>query len=486
MITCLHPVRFYNKYIGSYMSAPCGKCEACLSLKSLQWKQRLDYECYLNKYTYFFTLTYNNEALPRIPVFEEFETYSDMDSDSYKICETYDGYLPVVQKRDVQLFVKRLRKALAEEYAATFRYYIIAEYGSTTKRPHYHGLLWLSSDEAAEHITRLLADSWVFKNKSGVYSTAGRIDCQLVSSSASQYVTTYTSGNSVLPNIYLLTNSQTFHLQSQSPSIGCSIVTKTQVQQIVNNGFIDVDLSERTFGKLAVVPLWKSFESSIYPKCYKFNELSEPCLRVMYELYVRFQFRCVREACNIIASCCQKKAGEFYFGYWDNSSIPLDLVYITDFVFTYFVEHEKFVYRFLYNRFVRAYYLSRHVYNFVHEFGLNYDIWFLSLQHYYSAKELRSLRKQLEFQELCFNELRPWVYPYIVDSCYYDNANRLPVGIKNIYNRQFHITDEVAAIKDTYFYDAAQKLYAKIFNDGIKSKVKNDYLSAHPEFNNLY
>lgn len=45
----------------------------------------------------------------------------------------------IVRKRDVQLFLKNLRFALAPR---SIRYYICSEYGENNGRPHYHGILF--------------------------------------------------------------------------------------------------------------------------------------------------------------------------------------------------------------------------------------------------------------------------------------------------------------------------------------------------------
>jgi len=60
----------------------------------------------------FITLTYNDEHLPNPPE---------------------------ISKRELQLFLKRLRKAI---YPRSFRYYCVGEYGDKSHRPHYHGILF--------------------------------------------------------------------------------------------------------------------------------------------------------------------------------------------------------------------------------------------------------------------------------------------------------------------------------------------------------
>lgn len=61
-----------------------------------------------------------------------------------------DEYLPEnnsLSKRDLQLFVKRLRKDLADS-GRKIKYFACGEYGDTTERPHYHAIIFgLSLDK---------------------------------------------------------------------------------------------------------------------------------------------------------------------------------------------------------------------------------------------------------------------------------------------------------------------------------------------------
>ena len=85
---------------------PCGKCEACVQNKALEWTARLMKEAEEWKYTYFVTLTYD------------------------------DNHVKDLNKRDLQLFLKRFRKKTGFE----MKYYITGEYGEMTFRPHYHAI----------------------------------------------------------------------------------------------------------------------------------------------------------------------------------------------------------------------------------------------------------------------------------------------------------------------------------------------------------
>jgi len=94
---------------------PCGKCPLCVRKRLSNWIFRIQKEQQRSLTTSFITLTYDDEHLP---------------------------HNQSVNKRDIQLFHKRLRKYRESEskwdnYA--LRYICVSEYGTqATKRPHYH------------------------------------------------------------------------------------------------------------------------------------------------------------------------------------------------------------------------------------------------------------------------------------------------------------------------------------------------------------
>lgn len=66
-------------------------------------------------------------------------------SDCYFVTLTYDEHsvpwgsqLPILDKKGIQKFMKRLRKGLQPG----IKYYLVGEYGTQTKRPHYHMLIF--------------------------------------------------------------------------------------------------------------------------------------------------------------------------------------------------------------------------------------------------------------------------------------------------------------------------------------------------------
>ncbi|QCS36480.1 replication initiator protein [Capybara microvirus Cap3_SP_414] len=113
---CLHPQSIYSRDQKSTYFVPCGRCYACRQNNAKKKAFRLyqQAEAITSAYNYFITLTYNNENL----YYNEYKKAS-------------------VNVRDIQLFNKLLRS-----YGVKYKYYVISEYGPTTKRPHYHGLIF--------------------------------------------------------------------------------------------------------------------------------------------------------------------------------------------------------------------------------------------------------------------------------------------------------------------------------------------------------
>jgi len=101
---CLKPYR------QGVMEYGCGQCLPCRIGRRRVWTGRLVLEASQHQACCFVTLTYDDEHLPK------------------------DGS---ISKRDVQLFLKRLRERVGQ-----FRYFIVGEYGEQNSRPHYHGVFF--------------------------------------------------------------------------------------------------------------------------------------------------------------------------------------------------------------------------------------------------------------------------------------------------------------------------------------------------------
>lgn len=92
---------------------PCGRCIGCRLEKSRQWAARCVFEATKHKDNCFITLTYSDENLP--------------------FGKSLDPY-------HLEKFWKRLRKKLGPDHK--IKYFAAGEYGETTKRPHYHAIVF--------------------------------------------------------------------------------------------------------------------------------------------------------------------------------------------------------------------------------------------------------------------------------------------------------------------------------------------------------
>lgn len=108
-----------------YQTIPCGKCVGCRMEYSRQWANRCMLELEYHETAYFVTLTYDDFHVP--PSF-----YPDPETGEAQSSMT-------LCPRDVQLFLKRLRKYFT---GSTIRFFMCGEYGPTTWRPHYHLILF--------------------------------------------------------------------------------------------------------------------------------------------------------------------------------------------------------------------------------------------------------------------------------------------------------------------------------------------------------
>lgn len=130
---CLNPIRIKNPKFKTgtfdkmhdplYLSVPCGKCWQCRNKRQNEWILRnyLEYKHTINNNgcVYFYTLTFDEEHLPRI---------------FNKPCFDAD----IVTK-----FNKNMHNKLAR-YGCQFKYFLVSECGSKYERPHHHVLFYVS------------------------------------------------------------------------------------------------------------------------------------------------------------------------------------------------------------------------------------------------------------------------------------------------------------------------------------------------------
>ncbi len=123
--TRIHPNT--KKIYKEFIDVPCGQCLACRLNLAKQWSDRCLLEAKYHDSNYFVTLTYNDDNCP-------FTQYEDENGEIH-FCQT-------LKKNDFQKFIKRLRKKLDNDNLPAIKYLACGEYGSNTKRPHYHAIIF--------------------------------------------------------------------------------------------------------------------------------------------------------------------------------------------------------------------------------------------------------------------------------------------------------------------------------------------------------
>lgn len=178
---CLSPIsipRPNGQGARDRITVPCSKCAACLQSKRLDWSFRLSEELKTASSAYFLTLTYSDENL----------YYNE-------------NQIASVNKKDVQDFFKRLRHKTKNK----IKYYVVAEYGTNTHRPHYHAIIFNIDPN------KFLAQNYinVAWQKGGIYIGS-------VSLASINYVTKYCINKEDIPE----NADKTFSLMSKRPAIG--------------------------------------------------------------------------------------------------------------------------------------------------------------------------------------------------------------------------------------------------------------------------
>lgn len=189
---CTRPIRL-KKYRG--VIAPCGKCLNCKKRRANDWIIRIKAEEKIHTSALFVTLTYEQPPI------------------------TAKGW-PTVQKSCVQNFFKRLRFNTGRK---NIRYYLCAEYGSQTMRPHYHAIIFNANEE---EITK----AWTYENEN---IKNGHIHFGTVGGASINYTVKYMMKDKKIPLHRNDDRNPEFAIMSQG--LGKSYMTKEMITWHRNN-----------------------------------------------------------------------------------------------------------------------------------------------------------------------------------------------------------------------------------------------------------
>lgn len=292
-VTCENPKIIKNKYTDEKVSVPCGKCSACRNAKVAELVNRLDFESSFHRYTYFITLTYDDEHLPKAKVsklgnetcvsvdFDSLhldvseELVSDLSFASHDVKvfseKAFSFGLSVVKKADFQNFIKNIRQKVFRTFgevdstgtSTKIRYFAVSEYGKKHLRVHWHGLLWFDSSEVRRILYKLISTCWSF----------GRFDVQIVNNGATNYVAKYINSVSIYPQLY---NSQPFksaRLSSKLPAVGVPEQSTKAFREYFYSCACTFII--KRFDKLAVSLFPQSYSDRWFPRYAFFDSLTK-------------------------------------------------------------------------------------------------------------------------------------------------------------------------------------------------------------------
>lgn len=170
---------------------PCGKCPVCVASDSKDWMLRLQVEKDNSFNSHFITLTYNEKNIVR------------------------NGSVGTLVKRDIQLFLKRLRKRIADKFpnSPKLRFFAVGEYGPTTLRPHYHAIIFNLPTGCNLH--RFIEDCW----------SKGFVTISPVTGNRIAYVASYSMFTFLFNPMGNTSVQNPFRIMSRRPGIGEKFIT---------------------------------------------------------------------------------------------------------------------------------------------------------------------------------------------------------------------------------------------------------------------
>lgn len=325
--SCLHPYRFFNRSTQSYMIQPCGRCYGCVNSKAASNDLLIQAHASKFRFTAFVTLTFDMEHIPLASLVDvnditylvdyhnfdvilgEFPFISDSEKDVlYSKVIPLNGKsfpyhtLPYLDYSLPRLFLISLRQRIKQKRSKAFTtfltsdnlvkqtykyitnnfytdekitYYMVGEYGTNSLRPHFHFLFFFNKYETLQALRHFIPQVWTY----------GRTDFQIAHGSASSYLASYVSSNSLLPKIYQ--SKQIRPCSRHSLFFGFKTM-EDNIQKIQPSSScfsLSFDISAN--GKSKSCLFSPSFINSIYPKTIGFSSSSSRLLYQRYTCYLK-------------------------------------------------------------------------------------------------------------------------------------------------------------------------------------------------------
>lgn len=262
---CTHTRLVRNRYTGKSLRVSCGKCRACRQQKAAARAQRIRNNYCVGDVQLFITLTYSPDFLPYvrrsdmcdgafdIPVYRRKMVRCYRDKSFVSDCGLFDYvYIDPVDQvfhdvphprggdsdqigicyyPDLQNFIKRLRQTLQRnyDYHKSFSYWACSEYGSITKRPHFHLLLSVPSDDV-ETFRAAVVKSWPYADK---HRTSDYIE---VARDVSSYIASYVNKSANAPSFLQTPGTRQTHSCSQDYGVRRKCFTLREILSKIERG----------------------------------------------------------------------------------------------------------------------------------------------------------------------------------------------------------------------------------------------------------
>ena len=233
------------------VSLPCGKCEQCKAAHAMEWGIRANEEAKQWKNNCFLTLTYATKNLPKKRSLRE---------------------------KDLTDFWKRLRKHETgfEEWTyknkkeTPIRYLACGEYGSKTKRPHYHAIVfnWKPNDLRYHKTTKLGDRLYTSKKLENIWQKGYCIIGKVTADSAA-YVARYTTKKLTEKETIRKGREKEFLRMSRKLAIGWTMWSdETRRQEIIKDEGIWIKRKNKE-AKLKPIPnyfkkKWREYDEMEY------------------------------------------------------------------------------------------------------------------------------------------------------------------------------------------------------------------------------